>query len=82
MDSNLELEFDGMDGTACETFVLAIQRHGRREGRMMDDEWMAELASICLTGSALRWWSTLADDVQRSWRLLRAALFDRYPQPR
>lgn len=39
---------------------------------------MADFAATCMTEDALRWWSELDEEIQRSWKLLRRALFSRY----
>ncbi|KAG9027581.1 hypothetical protein FS837_004222, partial [Tulasnella sp. UAMH 9824] len=40
---------------------------------------MADFASTCLTGRALRYFENLSPEVQGDWRLLRQALLKEYP---
>ncbi|KAG8977591.1 hypothetical protein FRB90_008743, partial [Tulasnella sp. 427] len=74
-----ELSFDGKDGSAAESFVIAVQRKARVEGKSRDNEWIIDLVSTCLTGAALRWYVDLDDDTQNDWKLLRRAILQRYP---
>lgn len=49
------------------------------EGKQRDDEWIADFATMCFSGNALRWYETLDDDVQRDWSKLRRAILDWLP---
>lgn len=39
---------------------------------------MADFAATCLVKDAMRWWSTLDEEVQGSWKLLRRAMLLKY----
>ncbi|KIO22809.1 hypothetical protein M407DRAFT_27684 [Tulasnella calospora MUT 4182] len=72
------LEFQGKDLKECERFISSINKHAREEGKLRDDQWIADLVAICLTGDALIWWSLLDAETQGSWRLLRQAMISRF----
>ncbi|KAG8975982.1 hypothetical protein FRB90_009360, partial [Tulasnella sp. 427] len=74
-----ELSFDGKDGSAAESFVVAVQRKARAEGKLRDNDWIIDLVSTCLTRAALRWYVDLDDDTQNDWKLLRKAILQQYP---
>lgn len=42
---------------------------------------MADLASTCLSGKALRFYESLEQSVQEDWALLRQALLEEYSNP-
>lgn len=73
--------FDGSDAADCERFFLAVKRRAFAEGKQNDDQWVAQYAATCTPGAALRWYERLDDHGQASWKLLRRALLDRYPDP-
>ncbi|KIO17310.1 hypothetical protein M407DRAFT_33030 [Tulasnella calospora MUT 4182] len=72
------LEFRGDDATECETFISAVARQALAIGRQRDDQWVADFAASCFTQNALRWWNSLDEETQGSWRLLRNAMLSRY----
>ncbi|KAG8964599.1 hypothetical protein FRC05_003764 [Tulasnella sp. 425] len=49
-------------------------------GKTRDDAWMADLASTCFSGEALRYYDSLEPDVRYDWTLLRRALLTKYPR--
>ncbi|KAG8900643.1 hypothetical protein FRC00_011935 [Tulasnella sp. 408] len=75
------LQFRGKDSQECEEFISAITKHAYRQGKLRDDEWIADLVATCLTHDALRWWSGLDKGTRESWDTLRQAMFSRY-QPK
>ncbi|KIO18290.1 hypothetical protein M407DRAFT_246514, partial [Tulasnella calospora MUT 4182] len=82
MDGHHEkILFYGREGEACEGFIRAVREVAFAAGRIRDDAWMADFASTCLDGSALRYYENLGSDIQSDWRLLRQALLTRYPPP-
>ncbi|KAG9019189.1 hypothetical protein FRB90_005525 [Tulasnella sp. 427] len=70
-ESDQLLEFQGKDIEECEKFIAAVNRHARDNGKLRDDQWIADFVAVCLSGDALIWWSLLDENVQGSWRLLR-----------
>ncbi|KAG9044240.1 hypothetical protein FS837_008575 [Tulasnella sp. UAMH 9824] len=72
------LEFRGQDAEECETFINAVSRYVLSIGKQRDDQGVADFAFSCFTHNALRWWNTLDDDTQGSWKLLRKAMLSRY----
>ncbi|KAG8987883.1 hypothetical protein FRB90_003077 [Tulasnella sp. 427] len=68
-----------IDGNEAEEFIQAVRRAAFNENQDRNDEWMARFASTCISGKALRWYESLDDDVQESWKLLRKAILARYP---
>ncbi|KAG9027156.1 hypothetical protein FS837_004366 [Tulasnella sp. UAMH 9824] len=75
------LQFRGKDAQECEEFISAVMKHARDQGRLRDDEWIADLVATCMTHDALPWWSALDEEYQASWKKLRQAMFYRY-QPK
>lgn len=59
--------------------MQSVQRVGFQQGRGRDDGWMAEYAATCFEGEALGWYAALDEEVQESWRKLRANLLLKYP---
>ena len=75
----MDLTFHGSDDVACEAFILAINRWAFDNEKQEDDRLVAQFAYSHMAGKMLRFYETLDDDVQGSWKLLRRALLDRYP---
>lgn len=75
------LQFQGKDSQECEEFISAITKHAYNQGKLRDDEWIADLVATCLTHDALRWWSGLDKGTRQSWDKLRQEMFSRY-QPK
>lgn len=73
------VSFRGQDGSEAEEFIQAVRRAAFNATKDRDDEWMARFASTCMSGKALRWYESLDDDVQDSWKRLRKAILARYP---
>jgi len=71
--------FRGDDGAECEAFIGAIRKSALEKGRQRDNDWIADFASSCFVGQALRWFETLDDSIQGDWKLLRQAMLERYP---
>lgn len=72
------LEFRGQDLKECEQFIAAVNKRAREEGKFRDDQWIADLVGASMAGDALIWWSSLDDETQESWKLLRKAMLSRY----
>lgn len=73
--------FSGRDGHECEEFVQAIHKAAYAAGKLRDDAWMADMAVTCLSGRALRYYTSLEPEVKRDWSLLSSALLEKYPPP-
>jgi len=73
-----DLTFYGIDGDECERFVAAVNKWAFEGDKDKDDEWVARFATSCIAGSAVRFYGTLDEDIQRSWRKLRLALLANY----
>ncbi|KAG9024727.1 hypothetical protein FS837_005219 [Tulasnella sp. UAMH 9824] len=71
-------QFQGKDATECEDFITAIVKLAFAQGKQRDDQWMADFAATCMVNNAMRWWSTLDEEVQGSWKLLRHAMLSKY----
>lgn len=81
MDIPQDISFYGREGEPCEGFIRAVRKAAFAAGMIRDDAWMADFASTCLDGPALRYYESLSPDIQSDWRLLRQALLARYPLP-
>lgn len=79
MEDVEDVVFYGKNGQECEDFIRAVRKAGFHAKKIRDDAWMADFASTCLTGRALRYYESLSPDVQGDWRLLRQALLKEYP---
>ncbi|KAG8941871.1 hypothetical protein FRC04_004048 [Tulasnella sp. 424] len=79
MEDVEDIVFYGKNGQECEDFIRAVRKAGFHAKKIRDDAWMADFASTCLTGRALRYYESLSPDVQGDWRLLRQALLKEYP---
>lgn len=77
--SDLVMLFEGRDGAECERFITSIRQQAFEKNKAKDDEWIATLAASRITGPALRWFETLDEEVQDSWKLLKRALLLQYP---
>lgn len=73
------ITFGGLPTESSSAFVRGVQRIGFQQGRGRDDGWMAEYAATCFEGDALTWYAELDDEVQESWKKLRAILLRKYP---
>lgn len=76
-----DIVFLGRDGSECEEFIRAIHKVAYAAGKIRDDAWMADLASTCFSGRALRYYLGLEPGVQCNWRLLCHTLLTKYPRP-
>ncbi|KAG8994546.1 hypothetical protein FRB90_000399 [Tulasnella sp. 427] len=74
-----DVVFYGKNGEECEGFIRAVRKAGFNAKKIRDDAWMADFASTCLAGGALRWFENQPPNVQGDWRLLRQALLKQYP---
>ncbi|KAG8967187.1 hypothetical protein FRC05_002262 [Tulasnella sp. 425] len=72
------VSFRGQDGNEAEEFIQAVRKAAFDVNKDRDDEWMARFASACMSGTALRWYESLDDDVQESWKRLKQAILVRY----
>ncbi|KAG9020595.1 hypothetical protein FRB95_003903 [Tulasnella sp. JGI-2019a] len=80
-----QLPVPGFGGNADEdvrTFVQRLQGAAFARGLRSHDDWIADYASILLSGEALMWWSSLGVEVQTSWYRLREALLAQFPVAR
>lgn len=76
----MDITFSGdADGTACEHFIRDVRQHAFNSGKTRDTAWIADYASTCFVGGALRWYETLDDEVLGDWKSLRQALLARWP---
>lgn len=73
--------FKGIDGVEAEEWVCAIRQKALSLRRQRDNDWIADFASTCFVGDALRWYEDLDEDTQRDWRKLRLALLAQWPAP-
>lgn len=73
--------FHGIDGVEAEEWVCAVRHKALSLGRQRDNDWVADFASTCLAGDALRWYENLDEDVQGDWRKLRLAILTQWPAP-
>ncbi|KAG9007887.1 hypothetical protein FRB90_009192 [Tulasnella sp. 427] len=74
----MELEFKGKNINECEQFIATVNKHARDNGKLCDDQWIADFVAVCLSGDALIWWSLLDEEVQGSWQLLRKEMISRF----
>ncbi|KAG8874504.1 hypothetical protein FRB97_005871 [Tulasnella sp. 331] len=70
--------FTGSDTEDVTLFCQEIQMAAFEEDRQRDDAWIADYAGALLTGVALRWYITLDQDVQCSWKKLRVSMLERF----
>lgn len=73
------ITFGGLPTESSSAFVQSVQRVGFQQGKGRDDGWMAEYAATCFEGDALTWYSELDDEIQDSWKKLRANVLRKYP---
>lgn len=80
-EPSIDIAFSGDSGSGkeAEDFVQAVRKYAFDRGKQNDNQWTAQFASTCFTGSALRWYEGLPGTVQADWRFLRHALLNRYP---
>ncbi|KAG9002128.1 hypothetical protein FRB94_004106 [Tulasnella sp. JGI-2019a] len=72
------LEFQGDDSEDVTLFLRDIARVAFNQGHHQDFPWMIGYTETCLTGTALRWFNELDEDVLRSWKTLRGAFLARF----
>lgn len=71
--------FRGIDGDECEEFIVAIREWAFDQGKSQDYTWLANFASTCFVGYALRWHISLDKTTRSDWALLEQALIEAYP---
>ncbi|KAG8991101.1 hypothetical protein FRB94_012860 [Tulasnella sp. JGI-2019a] len=77
--SNSLLTFGGTSTEDVTMFMENVRMTAFMQGREGDDRWEAFLASTCLTGSAMRWFTLQPPDVQCSWNRLSDAMIRAFP---
>ncbi|KAG9043000.1 hypothetical protein FS837_010145 [Tulasnella sp. UAMH 9824] len=79
--SSIDITFAGDSGSGkeVEDFIQAVRKHAFDKGKQNDNQWTAQFASTCFTGTALRWYEDLPSTKQADWRFLRHALLEQYP---
>lgn len=75
-----DIFFSGSDGLEAEKFIRAVRKAAFAQQKLDDSKWMAQFASICLEGDALRWHTKLDNATKNEWPLLEAALLQQYPR--
>ncbi|KIO26926.1 hypothetical protein M407DRAFT_196371 [Tulasnella calospora MUT 4182] len=75
-----DISFSGTDGLEAEKFIRAVRKVAFSQGKIEDPRWMAQFASICLEGNALRWHTTLDNETKNDWALFESALLKQYPE--
>ncbi|KAG9039732.1 hypothetical protein FRB95_007159 [Tulasnella sp. JGI-2019a] len=75
------ITFDGKDSEDVTVFLQSVKRVALDQERQRDDKWMADYVEACLTGEALRWFSTLEESALCSWKTLRDAFLHRFVPP-
>lgn len=73
------VKFYGRSGEECEAFIREVRKVAFREGKSRDTNWMADFASTCFFGQALRWYEALDLGVRCDWEDLKLALLEKYP---
>ncbi|KAG8904248.1 hypothetical protein FRC01_008814, partial [Tulasnella sp. 417] len=73
-----EFEFDGGERLTYHEFLKRIRGVAFRAGKTRDSAWMADLASLHLSGDALTWYDDLETNVQEDWHLFRKAMAREY----
>lgn len=80
-DLDDDLVFDGSaTGPKCSTFVRYIRRKTLANGTQRDDQLVADTAAASMDGNALRWFEDQDAEIQESWKLLRRALLQKWPE--
>lgn len=74
-----DVVFEGNDGQELEQFILGVRKQAFAKGMQKNDTWIAQFVAAHIGGGALRWYETLDEDTQNSWKLLRRALLSQYP---
>lgn len=70
--------FKGIHADEAESFIQAIRKAAYDENKSGDDAWMANLATTCFRGRAMRWHARLERAVQQDWYLLVQAILDEW----
>lgn len=81
MTSSGDIIFSGDGGLTCHQFIRGIRKGALESGHLNNDEWTAGYASIRFEGEALKWFESLDDETQTSWKLLRLAILSHYEEP-
>ncbi|KAG8982340.1 hypothetical protein FRB90_006861, partial [Tulasnella sp. 427] len=79
MGSEPETVFYGRGAEEADEFVRNVRKWGFANNQLGNPKAMADFASTCFTGPALRWYETLDGGTQRDWDALRKAILDQYP---
>ncbi|KAG9043391.1 hypothetical protein FS837_009669 [Tulasnella sp. UAMH 9824] len=66
--------FRGDSWEECSAFIQGVRNAAWEEGKIRDQAWMADFASIHLSAKALAWYARLPRDVQEDWSKLQEAL--------
>lgn len=74
-----EILFYGRNGEEAEEFVRAVRKWGFTNEKLANSKALADFASTCFTGAALRWYETLDESTKRDWDILRKAILLQYP---
>ncbi|KAG8906556.1 hypothetical protein FRB99_006670 [Tulasnella sp. 403] len=75
------LRFSGIGGVQCEEFIHIVRQRALAAGKQRDNDWIIDFVTSCFIGDALRFHTTLDEEVRNNWWLLQCALLQRYPAP-
>ncbi|KAG8872326.1 hypothetical protein FRB98_009680, partial [Tulasnella sp. 332] len=59
-------------------FIISIRKYARVQGRLRDNDWIADYVACCLDGEALSWHLQLTSEVAEDWLKLQRALVEHY----
>ncbi|KAG8988576.1 hypothetical protein FRB94_000617, partial [Tulasnella sp. JGI-2019a] len=76
--SSTQPNFSGEPGEDATIFINSIQKIAFAQGRQRDNDWQADYAGTCFTGSAMIRYCDLEDEKRLSWSDLRRALLQRF----
>lgn len=75
------LTFHGTNGVECENFINNVRCRALEQGKIRDNDWLANFAKSCCRDDALEFLDSLDDNVRGDWKQLRKALLKKYPAP-
>lgn len=70
-------QFHGTNAKECEEFIAGVIKHVYNQGKLQEDEWIADFAT-CSAHDVLRWWTGLDEETPKSWKLFLQAMVSRY----
>ncbi|KAG9011879.1 hypothetical protein FRB94_007315 [Tulasnella sp. JGI-2019a] len=76
------LSFTGdVEGEDVSVFLRDVMRVAYTQSQSRNNDWLVYYIQMCLSGTALKWYTSIDEGIQDDFRRLRVALLERFSRP-